>query len=302
MPPARARTRPPQVLIASHHTGSGHELAPLAELHGYTVHRAFNGAQALDHARAVRPDVVLLDESLPDLEPRALSRALRDDVAVGTGAPILLVTTARPAPIEHMAALRAGVWEFLVRPFNAEEIAAKLHNYVLLKLEADRARRDGPVQDASGLYTTRGLALRAQELTLQAFHHDAALACIALAPAGEAGREDAGAQSAALLGRVLKAAGRRSDAIGRMGPGEFAIVAPGTNAAGAVQLAQRLAHAVRAAAPGARSLPLRVGYDAVGNTRYTPVEPKNLLSRATTALKAVRADGSANWIRAFQEP
>lgn len=297
---APARNRPPQVLIASHHTGSGHELAPLAELHGYTVHRAFSGAQALDRARAVRPDVVLLDESLPDLEPRALSRALRDDVAVGSGAPILLVITARPAPIEHVAALRAGVWEFLVRPINTEEVAAKLHTYVLLKLEADRARRADPVQDASGLYTTRGLALRAQELTLQAFHHDAALACIALAVVGEAGREDA--QAAGLVGRVLKAAGRRSDAIGRLGPGEFAIVAPGTNAAGAVQLAQRLAHAVRAAAPGAQSLPLRVGYDAVGNTRYTPVEPKNLLSRATSALRAAKADGAASWIQAFSGP
>jgi len=298
-----ARNRPPQVLIASHPSGSGHELAPLAELHGYTVHRAFNGAQALERARSARPDVVLLDESLPGLEPRALSRALRDDVAVGSSAPILLVTAARPAPIEHGAALRAGVWEFLVRPLDHEAVAAKLHTYVVLKLEADRARRDDQVQDANGLYTTRGLALRAQELTLQAFHHDAALACVALAPVSGNGHD--GAQSAALLGRVLKAAGRRSDAIGRVGPGEFAIVAPGTNAAGAVQLAQRIVNAVRAAVPGGHALPLRVGYDAVGNTRYTPVEPKNLLSRATSALRAAKAGGAggaANWIRAFQGP
>jgi hypothetical protein len=44
---------------------------------------------------------------------------------------------------------------------------------------------------------------------------------------------------------------------------------------------------------------LRAGYDAVGNTRYTPVEPKNLLARATSALRLAKGDAAANWIRAF---
>src|SRR5437763_22968 len=67
-----------------------------------------------------------------------------------------------------------------------------------------------------------------------------------------------------LLGRVLRATGRRSDAIGRVGPGEFAVIAPGTDRAGAVLLAERLARAVTTAAGGgSTSAPgLRAGYDA----------------------------------------
>src|SRR2546427_2400333 len=57
----------------------------------------------------------------------------------------------------------------------------------VMKLGADRARGEEATQDDAGLYTTRGLALRAQELTLQAFHHGAALACVALAQVGGAG-------------------------------------------------------------------------------------------------------------------
>jgi len=288
--------RPPQLLVASHNHGAGLELLELAERRGYTVRRAHTGAQALDKAHAAPPDLVVLDESLTDMDAFAASRALRDDPHVGPGTPLLLISTQRPSSPQHYAALRAGVWEFLRHPFNAEEIAAKLDTYVLLKLDSDRARRDTSVADSSGFYTVRGLALRAQELTLQAFHHAQPLACVALAPVTFDGR-NAGAVDR--LAEVLRATGRRSDAIGRVGPGEFAVVAPGTDRAGAVLLAQRLAHAVSTAsgdtAPG-----LRAGYDAVGNARYMPIEPKNLLARATTALRAAKGQGAPNWIQGFE--
>jgi PleD family two-component response regulator len=288
--------QPPRILIASHHAEAGLALKELGEKNGYTVVRCFTAVQALERARVTRPDVIVLDHSLVDADPLETSRALRDDPAVGASTPILLVTTGPAVAIEHQRALRAGVWEFLPHPFNPEEAAARLQTYVLHKLEVERARREQAVQDDAGLYTTRGLALRAQELTLQAFHHGAALACVALGPVAD-GTGD-GAAAVQLVARVLRTSGRRSDAIGRIGPSEFAVVAPGTDGAGAVMLAQRVARAVRAAS-GAEPPALRAGYDAVGNTRYTPVEPKNLLARATSALRLAKGDAAANWIRAF---
>ena len=287
---------PPRLLIASHHAEAGLALKELGEKNGYTVLRCFTATQALERARAARPDMILLDESLLDVDALDTSRALRDDPLIGASTPILLVTASRPTTAHHHAALRGGVWEFLAYPFNEEEVAARLRTYVVMKLGADRARGEEPTQDDAGLYTTRGLALRAQELTLQAFHHGAALACVALSQVGAAGA--AGVQ---LLGQVLKASGRRSDAIGRIGPGEFAVVAPGTDSAGAVLLAQRVARAVRDAGHTEGAPPLRAGYDAVGNTRYTPVEPKNLLSRATSALRIAKTEAAANWIRAYEQ-
>jgi len=196
--------------------------------------------------------------------------------------------------------LRAGVWEFLRHPFNAEEIAAKLDTYVLLKLDSDRSRREASIADASGFYTVRGLALRAQELTLQAFHHAQPLACVAVAPITGDGQNGAAVD---LLADVLRGTGRRSDAIGRVGPGEFAVIAPGTDRGGAVLLAERLARGVKTLTGGTESGTggpgLRVGYDAVGNARYTPIEPKNLLARATTALRAAKGQGGPNWIQGF---
>src|SRR6058998_3271529 len=199
MPPTR--TRPPQLLVASHNHGAGAELLQLAERRGYAVRRAHSGAQALEQAHAAPPDLVVLDESLTDMDAFAATRALRDDPHVGSGTPLLLITTQRPSSPQHHAALRAGVWEFLRHPFNASEIAAKLGTYAQLKRDADRARRDG-IADASGFYTVRGLALRGQELTLQAFHHAQPLACVALAPATADQRN---VRAVDLLARVLRA-------------------------------------------------------------------------------------------------
>src|SRR2546427_2989350 len=76
MPPTR--TRPPQLLIASHNHGAGAELLQLAERRGYAVRRAHSGAQALERAHAAPPDLVVLDESLTDMDAFAATRALRD--------------------------------------------------------------------------------------------------------------------------------------------------------------------------------------------------------------------------------
>src|SRR5207253_1875196 len=244
MPPTR--TRPPQLLIASHNHGAGSELLQLAERRGYAVRRAHSGARALEQAHAAPPDLVVLDESLTDMDAFTATRALRDDDHVGPGTPLLLLSAQRPSSPQHHTALRAGVWEFLRHPFNAEEVAeevaAKLDTYVLLKLDGDRARRETSIADAAGFYTVRGLALRAQELTLQAFHHAQPLACVALAPVTTAGQNTVAVD---LLADVLRGTARRSDAIGRVGPEEFAVIAPGTDRAGAVLLAERLARGVK---------------------------------------------------------
>jgi len=283
----------PHILVVSHHADQALELEQVAARRGYGVRRAFTGVQALEEAFDPRlgrtPDLIVLDESLPDIDPLDASRALRDDPRLGSGVPILLVSASKPTTVEHHTALRAGIWEYVAHPFQSEELGGKLDSYLQWKLEAARARDGDDLADGTGLYTLRGLALRAQELTLQAFHHAASLACVAFA----------GVDSE-LLGRVLRAGGRRSDAIGRVGPGEFAVVAPGTDHAGAVLLAERVAQAVQAGARDGGLPALRAGYDAVANARYTPIEPKNLLGRATSALRIAKTDAGHGWIRAFQ--
>jgi hypothetical protein len=198
---------------------------------------------------------------------------------------VLLATREHPTPGHHRDALRAGIWRVLTPPLGDEELVAILDSFMAATRDGERAGGERSRDAASGLYDLDGLAQRARELTLQAFHHHAGLACVALASAPEA---------CETFARALAAGGRESDAIGRLGETEFAVVAPGTDPAGALKLAERLARL-------APSASLHAGYDAVGNVRYTPLEPKNLLARARGALRVAQSTRGGTWIRAFQE-
>ncbi|HEX9611578.1 MAG TPA: diguanylate cyclase, partial [Gemmatimonadales bacterium] len=218
----------------------------------------------------------------------ALCRTLRDDPEVGPSRPILLITNSRPTLSEHRSAMRCGVWEFLVEPLHAEEITGRVDAYVLATMDTAGAS-PAPLRDDTGLYTREGLARRAKELAVQAFHHHAGFACVMLAASEHDSR---------LVARRLQAAARRSDAVGRMGPSEFTILAPGTDARGARLLAQRLAKHIRA---GDGTPPdVRVGFDAVANIRQASLEPRHMLDHARTALAKARSSARGEWIRAFE--
>src|SRR5206468_12102733 len=128
------------------------------------------------------------------------------------------------------------------------------------------------------------LARRARELGSQAFREHGPLACIVLAldlepveaEEGAAGGGSGGGGGTTSLGRciqAIKAAARLSDVIGRLSASEFAVLAPGTDAAGARRLAERLAGSASAATVAMRAgtglppAPIRVrrGYEAVAN-------------------------------------
>src|SRR3989454_6798080 len=210
---------------------------------------------------------------------------------------------------QRIAALRAGAWECIAPPHEADEILLKIGAYVRAKLDADRARAEGLLDPMTGLYNRQGLARRARELGSQAFREHGALACVVLALDVEAPAP--GSESAANVVvrcvHALKSSARLSDVVGRLSLTEFAVLAPGTDAAGARRLAEPLASSVQtsATAPSAadeRLAPLRVrcGYEAVANVGYAPIEPVDLLVRASTALRTGRAE-SGSWLRRFDD-
>jgi PleD family two-component response regulator len=287
MPNRNGLSRPPRILIASDQDHNLRELESFLGQHGYSVLRVYAGAPVLERAREVRPDVILLDARLADRDGLALGHALRDDPLIGTSTPILLMTPGHPTPRDHNAALRLGIWELLPLPLNPDELLPVLDSYVHAKIDADLVPRATMVDDLTGLYTPVGLARRARELIFQASHHNTSAACVVFAPVLEG---EPSVELLQVVGHAFQAGGRRSDAIGRVGQGEFAVVAPGTDAVGAVKLAQRF----RRAMPTPE---LRAGYDAVGNVRYTPVEANDLLAHAARALQLAKAEGK--WIRAF---
>ncbi len=301
----------PLVLLAGDGQEATRWLRSLLEGGGYAVLQERSGQHTLERARTTEPDVILVDAEMPDMPGVELCRSLRSDPRVSSSTPILLMIREAATRPQRLAALRAGAWECIAPPHDADEILLKIGAYVHAKLDADRARTEGLLDAATGLYNRQGLARRARELGSQAFREHGPLACIVLALDTELAEpgvaEPPGGTSLGRYVQAIKSAARLSDVIGRLSATEFAVLAPGTDAAGARRLAERLASSVSgttvaAAGSGPAAAPVRVrcGYEAVANVGYAPIEPVDLLVRAAAAIRTGRAD-SGGWLRRFDE-
>ena len=88
--------------------------------HGYTVVEASNGAEAVEAYKKQRPDAVLLDITMPDMDGLTALKALRE---IDPDARIAMVTAMGQQQIV-MEAIKAGAKDFVVKPFDAARIMA----------------------------------------------------------------------------------------------------------------------------------------------------------------------------------
>ncbi len=92
------------------------------ELGGYEVRLSDTGASALADVASTVPDAIVLDIGLPDIDGLEVCRALRRD---GNRVPVLMLT-ARDAVSDRIDGLDAGADDYLVKPFDIDELKARL--------------------------------------------------------------------------------------------------------------------------------------------------------------------------------
>lgn len=279
-------------LLANSDEWQSRSLETILGPHGYSVLRAYTGKQTIERAVSARPDLIILDADLPDLDGFEVCRQLRDHPAISASTPIIMTSSGHSSRQRRIDALKAGAWDFIGGTFDGEELPLRLDALVRGKQEADRVRDESLLDELTGLYNVRGLARRAHELGAQAYRRREPMACLVLTPvfgSDQAEGAHSMASDADLTGvaQMLRRTGRASDVIGTMGPGEFAIIAQGTNHEGAARFAERLAEVARESF-GSDAVRIAVGYDAVANYHEAPVEPSDLLTRANAAMHQSR--------------
>jgi two-component system response regulator MprA len=89
---------------------------------GYAVEASPDGGDALAAVERSAPDLVVLDVAMPGLDGLSVAKRLRDK---GLGLPILMLT-ARDGVPDRVAGLEAGADDYLVKPFAAEELIARV--------------------------------------------------------------------------------------------------------------------------------------------------------------------------------
>ena len=310
MPDTENSSRPPLVLLANDQEWSARSLESILGPNGYAVLRAYTGRQVLELARTAQPDLVIVDLRLPDTSGIDVCRSLLADGRFNPATPIVITTSGPAEREQRLASHQAGAWEFVSQPLDGEILLLKLDAFMRSKREADRLRAESLLDPSTGLYNMRGLVRRAREISAEAQRLHAPIACVALAPVATAMLDERpldgdSERVVTHLAGVVRRTGRVSDAIGRLGPTDFGIIAPATPGEGAVRMVERIRTMIDAegiaVGDAAHSVKIHAGYCAVPDFSESAVDAVEMLLRATAALRYARTDAAAGAIRSFED-
>ena len=111
------------------------------EAEGWEVHVAEEGRPALEMARDLRPDVILLDVVLPDIDGYEVCRTIKGDDATGH-IPVVMLSS-RNELKDKLAGFEAGADDYLAKPFFTKELLARLRTNLRVRDALESSRRLG---------------------------------------------------------------------------------------------------------------------------------------------------------------
>ena len=139
----------PQILIIEDDNAIGNLISTTLETQHYQYRRAKNGASGVLEAASCRPDVILLDLGLPDMDGVDIIKKVR----TWSNTPIIVIS-ARSEDHDKVEALDAGADDYLTKPFSVEELLARL------RVSLRRVRYDSEkVDEAASIYQNGGLKI-----------------------------------------------------------------------------------------------------------------------------------------------
>ena len=133
---------------------------------GFTVYEAANGQEALNAVISNRPDIIILDLGLPDIDGIEVTRRLRE----WSQTPIIILSV-REAEQDKIAALDAGADDYLTKPFGTGELMARMR--VVVRRQASKT--DEPILRVDELQmdlSRRVVTVKGMEISLTPTEYD----------------------------------------------------------------------------------------------------------------------------------
>ena len=112
---------PPRILLVDDEPNILGTLAPLLRTRGYDVFTAMTGRAAIETVDREKPDLIVLDLGLPDMDGVEVCREVRETKNVP-----IIVLSARGAEGDKVRALDVGADDYITKPFGAEELLARI--------------------------------------------------------------------------------------------------------------------------------------------------------------------------------
>jgi two-component system, OmpR family, response regulator len=134
--------RIPQVLVVDDEPNIRELVQVALKFHGCSVTTAVNGKDALRQAEVSRPDLIVLDVMLPDMDGFEVCRRLR---AAGNEVPVIFLT-ARDTSSDTVTGLAIGGDDYVTKPFSVEALVARVR--AVLRRASRAPRGEQPARDA----------------------------------------------------------------------------------------------------------------------------------------------------------
>jgi DNA-binding response OmpR family regulator len=152
------------VLVVEDETALRETLAYNLKKEGYEVEAVGDGRLALESARRAKPDLIVLDLMLPELDGFEVTRILRREM----NTPILMLT-ARDDEIDRVVGLEVGADDYLTKPFSMRELMARVKAQLRrARLIEDELQKRAPESSAQDVLTFGNLSVNRtrREVTL----------------------------------------------------------------------------------------------------------------------------------------
>jgi diguanylate cyclase (GGDEF)-like protein len=293
-----------RILIAEDEITFRHMLKTFLTKWGYQVVVVSNGLEAWEVLQGKdRPRLALLDWMMPNMDGVEICRAVREkkpDPYI-----YLLLLTSRDQKQDVVEGIEAGADDYLIKPFDPQELRARIHaGERIIELEdrlirVQEALRELATHDSLTGLLNRRACLDSLLAELNRGCRTGNPVCIVMADIdhfkriNDAHGHQTGDEVLCEVARRMQSSLRRYDTIGRFGGEEFLLVLPECGLEEGVKLAERICHLIRSEPVKAKNIPIEVSISlgvAVAN-QLAPADLEALLGSADAALYRAKEAG-----------
>ena len=282
---------PPRILVADDDRDVADILREM--LSGrYELTFVEDGRAALTSLASQPFHLAIIDLHLPELDGFELVQAL--NVAALPWPPALMFLSAESDPHTKVRALALGAADYVTKPFDPDELAARVARIIAIVSREASLRADAMTDSLTGLANYRSLADSLDREIERARRYGHPLSLITLdldhlKTINDEHGHDAGDDAIRLVAQVLKGAVRSFEVVARQGGDEFAVLLPNTNTHEAALLAERLRSELASQRVGGVALSASIG--VASRDKGHDLDAKSLVKASDEALYRAKYAG-----------
>lgn len=291
------KVRPhPVIALVDDETATLDLLKRVLESEGYIIHRFPRAEEFLEHFSEIRPDAILMEAILPGISGLSVLEQIRPK-SLETIIPTMILSRKDDVPAKLLA-FRRGAFDYVVKPFNPEEVVARVKALVRAKLIQEMLQQSSVSDPLTTLYNRRFLMIWLDREIERVRRYGLELSCMLVdldrfREVNQTKGEPYGDHFLKEFSELLVQCTRRADIVGRIQDDEFLLFLPGTTKEQALNVAQRLRQAATERTfewKGKKTSP-SFSIGIVGCHAKEAPDPPAFLERAEEALQKAKSVG-----------